>query len=69
MIQVKGFLPTVYKVQPYHIVSPGDEIGPPFDVGDSPLSLMQDGRLPAVQPVSLIQQQLQHIERMITNVY
>lgn len=42
----------------YHIVGPGDEVGPPLDVGDGALPLMQHTRLPAVQPITLIQEQL-----------
>ena len=50
--------PAYFHTPSYHIVAPGDEVGPPLDVGDGALALVQDAGLPAAQPVPLIQEQL-----------
>lgn len=42
----------------HHVVGPGDEVGSPLDVGDGTLTLMDNGCLPAIQPVPFIQKQL-----------
>jgi hypothetical protein len=53
----------------HHIVSPGNEVSSPLDVGDGSFSLMENRRLPAVQPVPLVQQKLAHTHTPVNRTH